>query len=114
MLKIAKYSKHEAIFLSSIVISTLGDSMIPIAFALSAVELENSGYGFTAVLLSLWGARLFGSVLYRRYGNILPLIRTMIYADVIRFLAQFILGIWVIAGYNSILSLCISSCIYGL
>lgn len=53
MLKIAKYSKHEAIFLSSIVISTLGDSMIPIAFALSAVELENSGYGFTAVLLSL-------------------------------------------------------------
>ena len=87
--------------------------MIPIAFALSAVELENSGYGFTAVLLSLWGARLFGSVLYRRYGNIFPLIRTMIYADVIRFLAQFILGIWVIAGYNSILSLCISSCIYG-
>ena len=76
MLKIAKYSKHEAIFLSSIVISTLGDSMIPIAFALSAVELENSGYGFTAVLLSLWGARLFGSVLYRRYGNILPLIRS--------------------------------------
>ena len=114
MLKIAKYSKHEVIFLSSIVISALGDSMIPIAFALSAVELENSGYGFTAVLLSLWGARLFGSVLYRRYGNVLPLIRTMIYADVIRFLAQFILGIWVIAGYNSILSLCISSCIYGL
>ena len=60
MLKIAKYSKHEAIFLSSIVISTLGDSMIPIAFALSAVELENSGYGFTAVLLSLWGALFLG------------------------------------------------------
>ena len=75
MLKIAKYSKHEAIFLSLIVISTLGDSMIPIVFVLFAVELENSGYGFTAILLSLWSARLFGSVLYRRYGNILPLIR---------------------------------------
>ena len=114
MLNISKYTKHEVIFLLSIVISTVGDSIIPIAFSLAAVELERSGYGFTAVLLSLWGARFLGSILYRRYGNVFPLIKTMIYADVIRFLAQFILGVWVIFGYESILSLCISSFVYGI
>ena len=114
MLNISKYTKHEVIFLLSIVISTVGDSIIPIAFSLAAVELERSGYGFTAVLLSLWGARFLGSILYRRYGNVFPLIKTMIYADVIRFLAQFILGVWIIFGYESILSLCISSFVYGI
>lgn len=72
-----------AVFLSS-----LGDSLIPVAFALESTKRDSSGTLLSGVLLALWAGRFLGSVAARRIPPSAHPARQMIAADAVRLLAQ--------------------------
>jgi hypothetical protein len=101
-------------------VSGLGDSLIPIAFALESHRIEPSGWGLTIVLLSLWSGRLVGMVAVQRSGPATNPVRVMIGSDLVRFTAQGGLLVWLIARGSAddpasltIAALALSSSVYG-
>ena len=110
--KITSFSKQEKIFLYAIFVSLCGDSLIPIAFALESLRIDPAGAGFTVILLSLWGGRFLGTLIFRRFRSS-KLKKMMIISDVVRLIAQLGLCAWILLLDDSIFVMAVSSLIYG-
>ncbi|ACL38386.1 major facilitator superfamily MFS_1 [Pseudarthrobacter chlorophenolicus A6] len=101
-------------------VSGLGGSLVPIAFALESHRLEPSGWGLTVVLLSLWSGRFIGVFAVQRIRPARNPVRVMILSDLVRFIAQAGLLGWILTlGTDSpptgaITALSISSGVYGI
>lgn len=106
---------------SAAFVSGLGGSLIPIAFTLESHRIEPSGWGLTAVLLSLWGGRFVGMFVVQRSAPARNPVRLMIGSDVVRFLAQAGLLAWLVLGGvasdgpgPAIVAMAVSSAVYGI
>lgn len=107
------------LFIAALV-SGLGGSLVPIAFALESHRIEPSGWGLTVVLLSLWLGRFIGMFSVQKMRPAKNPVRVMIGSDLVRFAAQGGLLGWMIflgaeaTPSTSIVALSLSSAIYGI
>ncbi|GAL13839.1 hypothetical protein JCM19233_4846 [Vibrio astriarenae] len=64
-------------------------------------------------MFSLWSGRFFGMLVYRKL-LLTSLKLTIVLADLVRFLAQFCLLMYIVLSTNTILAMVISAFVYGL
>jgi MFS family permease len=95
-------------------VSKIGDSPIPVAFAIATYQITGQAGGIAAVLLSLWSTRLVmvgpGGSLADRFNRV----TVMMIADVIRFVAQASLALLIFSPVDTeVWHLCLSAAVYG-
>lgn len=95
------------------IISGIGSSLVPMAFAIETIRVEPQGWGMAGVLITLWLGRFLGMLAYRKIGYLFKDKILLICSLTLMIVAQVgLLWCIVILG-NSILLMSVSSFIYG-
>lgn len=101
------------LFYSGYVGSALTDGLIPIAFTVEVLRASNSPWALSSVLISLWVGNVAVTPLSGRLASTINPLQIMIFADVVRIIAQAgLLAVMALAG-NSIPAMAVSAALYG-
>ncbi|MDQ2707608.1 MAG: MFS transporter [Actinomycetota bacterium] len=103
------------VFFAGSAISSLGDGLLPVAFALAAYSASGSGSGITLVLLSLWVTRFLTVPVGGRLADRYSRLKIILAADLIRLVAQGGLAAAIsVSGRTELWQLCASAALYGI
>ncbi|CAH7072450.1 MFS transporter [Vibrio crassostreae] len=106
-------SRNFFLFCIASFVSSIGNSIIPIAFAIESVKISPSGVGISIVLISLWLGRYLGTLQYRR-TSFVNLKRVILVSDFFKLSTQLGLLLYIYVYSNDIVAMAVSSFIYGI
>ena len=94
-------------------VSGLGSSIVPIAFAIESLRIDETGFGFTSVVAALWLGKLSGAHLYSKANHLFSIFNFLALSLFILSVVQFCLYAWVIVFSSNIFAFTVGSLVYG-